>query len=283
MLISLDLYYPPFSSNWLSIIFFAATGEYVVTVSKPVTVEGQVMGAVGADIGLAHITSQIEGMNIGYNGSALVMSPQGAGIVHATEQGGDLTKYAHIDKLLSSEEEAGIIRYEEVAKGDLSVQMPVASKDEIGELASAFNRMVESMRSIISVMNHSAENVTEAAEHLRAVSEETNASSEQITVAINEVAAGATRSAEESSDAAEQSHRLGEQIAVISSGADRLTKTARQTEEAQEEGIRQIQALGTSSAETSLYIEEAEKVILALETKITSIERIMQTITDISS
>ncbi|KKB44143.1 methyl-accepting chemotaxis protein [Bacillus thermotolerans] len=172
---------------------------------------------------------------------------------------------------------------EEVAKGDLSVQMPVASKDEIGELASAFNRMVESMRSIISVINHSAENVTEAAEHLRAVSEETNASSEQITVAINEVAAGATRSAEESSDAAEQSHRLGEQIAVISSGADRLTKTARQTEEAQEEGIRQIQALGTSSAETSLYIEEAEKVILALETKITSIERIMQTITDISS
>ncbi|KKB44144.1 hypothetical protein [Bacillus thermotolerans] len=66
--------------------------------------EGQVIGAAGADIGLAHITSQIEGANIGYNGSALVMSPQDAGIVHATEQDEDC---AHIDKVLSSEEEAG--------------------------------------------------------------------------------------------------------------------------------------------------------------------------------
>ncbi|HEY9578137.1 MAG TPA: methyl-accepting chemotaxis protein, partial [Pseudobacillus sp.] len=171
----------------------------------------------------------------------------------------------------------------EVAKGDLSVQVPVTSRDEVGELAKAFNEMVTSTREIISVVNHSADNVTGAAENLSAVSEETNASSEQIAVAINEIAKGAAKSSEESSEATERSHHLGDQINRIANQAKEMNEAARQTEGVQKAGLKQVQSLGLSNNETKVYIDEMEGVILALETKIKSIELIMQTITDISS
>lgn len=170
-----------------------------------------------------------------------------------------------------------------VAKGDLSVQVPVTSKDEVGELAKTFNEMVASMREIISVVNHSAENVTEAAENLSAVSEETNASSEQIAAAISEIAKGASKASEESSEATERSHHLGDQINQIADQAEAMREAASQTEAVQKSGLEQVQMLGSSNSETKVYIDQMEEVIHALETKIKSIELIMQTITDISS
>nr|WP_049665904.1 methyl-accepting chemotaxis protein [Bacillus sp. FJAT-27231] len=172
---------------------------------------------------------------------------------------------------------------QEVAKGDLSVQVPVTSKDEVGELAKTFNEMVGSMREIISVVNQSADNVTDAAESLSAVSEETNASSEQIAAAINEIAKGAAKSSEESSEATERSHHLGSQINQIASQAKEMNEAARQTDSVQKAGLKQVESLGSSNAETKQYIDEMEGVIHALESKIKSIEIIMQTITDISS
>ncbi|WP_404318125.1 methyl-accepting chemotaxis protein [Bacillus lumedeiriae] len=139
------------------------------------------------------------------------------------------------------------------------------------------------MKGIISVVNRSSSDVTGAAENLGAISEETNASSEQIAAAINEIAKGAARSAEESSEATERSHHLGSQINMITSQAGELAAAARETEEMQKAGLKQVKELGLSNTETKIYIDEMETVIVSLETKINAIEMIMQTITDISS
>ncbi|HEY9577607.1 MAG TPA: methyl-accepting chemotaxis protein, partial [Pseudobacillus sp.] len=93
----------------------------------------------------------------------------------------------------------------------------------------------------------------------------------------------AAKSSEESSEATERSHHLGDQINQIAGQAEEMNEAARQTESVQKAGLKQVQLLGSSNSETKVYIDEMEGVILALETKIKSIELIMQTITDISS
>ncbi|MFK2826572.1 methyl-accepting chemotaxis protein [Bacillus sp. B190/17] len=333
------------------------SGKYMITVSKPVIVGNRTIGVLAADIVLAVMTDKMSEMNLGYNGIPIIISKEGLGIVHPTDQGKDLTKYSYVKSVLASEQTQGAVSYElkgsdrlfvydtveetgwkigtgydreellrlsksiktaltitgifillmmitavlyilhrilgpirelqqsarEVATGDLSVQVPVTSKDEVGELAGAFNEMVSSMKGIISVVNRSSSDVTGAAENLGAISEETNASSEQIAAAINEIAKGAARSAEESSEATERSHHLGSQINMITSQAGELAAAARETEEMQKAGLKQVKELGLSNTETKIYIDEMETVIVSLETKINAIEMIMQTITDISS
>ncbi|OES46304.1 methyl-accepting chemotaxis protein [Domibacillus iocasae] len=171
----------------------------------------------------------------------------------------------------------------QVAEGDLSVQVPVTTKDEVGQVAAAFNKMTENMRTILQKVNHSVQEVKVSAESLSAVSEETNASSEQMTHAINEITLGVSRSAEDSAEAVERSNSLGNQIDVITRQANEMARAASQAEQANQKGTGQIEELRTASDETKTYISGMQTVIEELESKMTSVEVVIQAITDISA
>lgn len=170
-----------------------------------------------------------------------------------------------------------------VAEGDLTVLVPVETKDEAGQLAVSFNRMTERMNEILKKINHSVEEVRGSAENLNAVSEETNASSEQMTLAIDEIAAGVSRSAEESAEALERSNGIGRQIDTISSQSDEIAAAAKEAREANKTGTVQIQELSQSSEETKSYIASMQQVLGELEVNMASIETVIQAITNISA
>jgi methyl-accepting chemotaxis protein len=170
-----------------------------------------------------------------------------------------------------------------VAEGDLTIQVPVKTNDEVGQLGESFNKMVVNMRDILKKVNGSVQNVKESAENLSAVSEETNASSEQMAHAVNEIAQGVSRSAEDSLEATDRSNSLGHQIDVLTAQADEMAKAAVEAEQANQKGVSQIHELRESSAETKTYITSMQLVIEELESKMTSIEVVIQTITDISA
>ncbi len=74
---------------------------------------------------------------------------------------------------------------DKVSEGDLTVSPDIKSKDEVGQLARDFNIMIDSMNSVITVVNNSVDNVRKSAESLSAASEETNIlPSEEIAVAV---------------------------------------------------------------------------------------------------
>lgn len=54
------------------------------------------------------------------------------------------------------------------AKGDLTVQIPVTSRDEIGMLSTSFNEMITDIRELIGSMKETTSHVTEASNHLTA-------------------------------------------------------------------------------------------------------------------
>lgn len=78
-----------------------------------------------------------------------------------------------------------------VAKGDLTMDIiRLKNKDEIGELALAFNEMGTSLANLIRQVRHSSETVAASSEELLASSEQTSRATEQIASAIQEVANG---------------------------------------------------------------------------------------------
>ncbi|OXS76533.1 methyl-accepting chemotaxis protein [Domibacillus enclensis] len=170
-----------------------------------------------------------------------------------------------------------------VSEGDLTVQVPVTTNDEVGQVAAAFNKMTDNMRSVLQKVNHSVQEVKASAENLSAVSEETNASSEQMTQAITEITLGVSRSAEETAGAMERSHSLGSQMDVITEQAAEMEMAALKAKQANDEGTAQINELSESSDETKAYIAGMQTVIEELASKMTSIEVVIGAITDISA
>ncbi|WP_050180236.1 methyl-accepting chemotaxis protein [Domibacillus robiginosus] len=171
----------------------------------------------------------------------------------------------------------------QIAEGDLTVQVPVSTQDEVGQLSAAFNKMTAHMRAILQKVNQSVQEVKVSAENLSAVSEETSASSEQMTYAINEITLGASRSAEDSAEATERSNSLGSQIDAITGKAGDMAQAASEAEQANQKGAGQIEQLRMSNNETKTYISGMQMVIEELESKMSSIEAVIGAITDISA
>lgn len=171
----------------------------------------------------------------------------------------------------------------EVANGDLSEKVTIASKDEIGELGQHFNAMVENMKSLLTVIHTSVANVKISAESLSAVSEETNATSEEMAAAITEIARGASQAATEAESANHLSRKLSDQINDISSKATELTSLTEKADDVNYSGIKQINHLKGSFKTSQEFLQTMEEVIHDLESKINKIEHVITTITQISS
>ncbi|QQZ42538.1 methyl-accepting chemotaxis protein [Pseudomonas sp. SK3(2021)] len=101
---------------------------------------------------------------------------------------------------------------ERVASGDLSENLQVERRDELGQLQQAMQRMTLSLRELIGGISDGVTQIASAAEQLSAVTEQTSAGvnsqkveTDQVATAMNEMAATVqevARNAEEASEAA---------------------------------------------------------------------------------
>ncbi len=66
----------------------------------------------------------------------------------------------------------GVIAANRLAKGDLTTEIEVDSRDEIGELMNALKQMVKSIRDVVTEVNTASENVASGSQELSSSSEE---------------------------------------------------------------------------------------------------------------
>ncbi|ANC76034.1 hypothetical protein ABE65_004095 [Fictibacillus phosphorivorans] len=94
----------------------ASSGEYVVTVTKPVLDPDtdEVLGVVGLDLNLAGLTSMINKTKVGYKGYPVLFDPKGMALVHPKQQGKDLSKETFIKEMYKNEK--GNVSYTEQNK-----------------------------------------------------------------------------------------------------------------------------------------------------------------------
>lgn len=86
---------------------------------------------------------------------------------------------------------------ERLADGDLTVKVSVTSRDELGQLAQAFNDMVDNLKNLIHGVISTADQVAASAEELSATSSEAERAITQIANTITDFAQGAHNQTEE--------------------------------------------------------------------------------------
>ncbi|MER1999341.1 MAG: methyl-accepting chemotaxis protein [Lysinibacillus sp.] len=170
-----------------------------------------------------------------------------------------------------------------VAEGDLTVQIDINSKDEIGRLAHHFNEMIAQMKNIIGVVKNSSVKVEDRSQHLSAMAEETSAASSQVAMSVNEIASSATSSSEQADTVTMQSTSLSDKInnmSELSYGVETITREAATLNE---NGKAKMEQLLVSFEGNEAEILQMSNVIRQLESKITAIDTIMDTISSVSA
>ncbi len=147
-----------------------------------------------------------------------------------------------------------------LAGGDLTVQVGIDSRDEVGRMAGDLDQAIGAMRTTMTAVGDNAV-------HLAASSEELCATGEQIAAAAEETSAqaGAVSTAAEEVDAniatvAASSEEMGASIREISSNSSEAARVASEAVQAAEVTTVTIGKLGESSAQ----IGNVVKVITAI-------------------
>ncbi|MEC1757907.1 methyl-accepting chemotaxis protein [Schinkia azotoformans] len=168
------------------------------------------------------------------------------------------------------------------SRGDLRESIEITTKDEIGDLARAFNDMSQNLRTVVKQINTSAEQVASSSEELHATSEQATRATEQIAAAIQEVASGAetqVSSSEQSAVAIEEVslgiQRIAESSTTVRDSAQEATSLSEQGYQSLQEAINQMKSIEKGTQNTTDAIKK-------LNESSKEISKIIGVITDIA-
>jgi methyl-accepting chemotaxis protein len=155
-----------------------------------------------------------------------------------------------------------------VADGDLSTEIKIFAKDEIGDLGRAINRTLESMRSMVTSIRDTAAQVASASTQLYATSE-------QIATGAEEVAAQASTVATASEEMTSTSSEIAKNCLLA-------VESSKQAGDSAESGAAVVQETVAEMGRIAERVKESAQTVESLGARSDQIGEIVGTIEDIA-
>lgn len=169
------------------------------------------------------------------------------------------------------------------AKGDLTVQIPVNSRDEIGALSSSFNEMITDIRELIGSMKETTSHVTEASNHLTVISQQTAQSTHEISSAIQEVASGSETQLTGTEESKIAMGEMAVGIQRIAESASNVSEYSVAAAEAAKQGNEVVQQTITQMNSIHSSVNESVTMVRKLAQQSNEIEQIVSVIGNIAT
>ncbi len=170
----------------------------------------------------------------------------------------------------------------EVAEGNLTVQVKTRSRDEFLGLAKTANNMIANNKKLVTKLISTVEQLETSAGNVNTASEDINNYSGDITRAIDEISEGMNKQAEHAQECVLKTSVLSDKIKDISQMVGAVEALVDQTEKMIEQGTRIVQVLSERAQETSNITARVGDSIATLKTESETINGFVQTISDIS-
>lgn len=167
-------------------------------------------------------------------------------------------------------------------EGDLTKEIPVTTKDELGVMGKTFNQMLEQLRSLIREVSSSAEQVAASSEQLTASSEETTHATEKISTTVQEVAYGSEKQIQSLHETTSTVQQVTAIVDDMTKHTNQATKTATVASEQAIEGAKAISNMTTQMDEINQTVSNLSEDVTHLGERSSEIRQIVDTITAIA-
>ncbi len=172
---------------------------------------------------------------------------------------------------------------QQLAEGDLTVHVPVKGKDEVAELAIAFNTMSTALRHLIQTVSQSAHGVNTASHEMYNNASNSGDIAGQISTVIEEIARGAVEQAESIQSGAEMVMTMTDSLETVAASADQAAHMIKEVNEAMDRGTQAIAQQTMLSQAGQASTERVEHSNSILIQKLDEIAQITNVIRAISS
>lgn len=167
-------------------------------------------------------------------------------------------------------------------KGNLTVRANIRQKDEIGQLAESFNRMMEEITNLVRKTNDSAEEVMSTASELTESSRKTAGAAREIAVATEEIASGATNLAVESEKGTDLTIQIGSQVQGVISSNTEMGQSANEVATASHQGTTYMNTLIQKTGQTEDMTRAMVEKVNKLKESTGSVRKILEVLGNIS-
>ncbi len=169
-----------------------------------------------------------------------------------------------------------------VASGDLDVEVPVDSLDEVGELSSAYSEMLESLRDISLSLRETSAEVGEGAESIAAVSQEFMAAIEELNALVQDLSGQIEDEVRQIHEVEEMMLGVAETVSLSHSQASRTLEIGQDAERIVQEGRGCAREAVEKMAAFKELLDTSMHAVLSLGESSRKIDTIVEVITRIA-
>lgn len=172
---------------------------------------------------------------------------------------------------------------EQIAAGDLSVEhISIRSKDEVGIMAEAFNKMTDDLKNLLEQIRFSSHQLAAQAEQLSASSEESLASSEMVASASEKNMKDSEEQSELVNDTVNSVIQLTGDVNQIADSNTTMLKAMETVIAHVDAGSSTVESLSGQMSHTDTIIQEAAVIIQSMAKQSAEIQQVTSLITAIS-
>lgn len=138
-----------------------------------------------------------------------------------------------------------VAQLREMARGsaDLSVRIPITTRDEIGELAAGMNEFVDRLAGIVRDVKDQAERMASSAEELASSAQEMSATAEEITSTAEDTSRGARSQVDGVKQAIRAVDAIQETVGEVSGRAQEGARLAQEAAQRAEQGGNAVEEM----------------------------------------
>ncbi|GMK41883.1 hypothetical protein PCCS19_49420 [Paenibacillus sp. CCS19] len=162
------------------------------------------------------------------------------------------------------------------AHGDLQVRASFNKRsDEIGELGSSFNEMMENIAALVVQTNQSAKQVIGNSGVLLEASRKTADAAKEISLATEEIASGASMLAIQAEQGTDLTGRIGQQLREVITSNEAMYELAQEVRQVSEQGADYMASLRSNTKQTEDSISLMINKVNQLQESTSSIRRML--------
>ncbi len=171
---------------------------------------------------------------------------------------------------------------EEIGKGDLTREIKVESNDELGSLASTFNKTAANLRSVVGEVQNSALKILSTTRELSASSEEMKAGTEQISITAQDIAQGVSQQASRIAEISMSMREMAESVEQVATHSQKAAEDANEANKTARQVSKMSGEVAMKMTEIHKTVDNSAVVIKELEAKSQTIGEIVSIITGIA-